>query len=198
MSFGWIGDKVRLVPLEREKHLENCVRWLNDPHVTEWTLMGDFPMTRGAEEDYFARVSLEPRTDVGFAIETLEEEHIGVCAISRIDYRHGFGTEGIIIGRHPTLAARLRLGTRWRSLTRYGFDVLGLRILLAIAFPENVASLKSLGQSRLPRSRPHPPTLVETRHLPRRNPTRRNQRTMAGDNQSRIRRGKTRPLKAGY
>ena len=53
MAFGWEGDKVRLVPLDRDKHLENALRWLNDPDVTRWMEIGDWPITRGFEVRYF-------------------------------------------------------------------------------------------------------------------------------------------------
>ena len=47
MGYGWEGEKIRLVPLDRDKHLENAVRWFNDPEVTRWLETGDWPLTRG-------------------------------------------------------------------------------------------------------------------------------------------------------
>ncbi len=35
MAFGWEGALVRLVPLDKDKHLANAMRWLNDPDVTD-------------------------------------------------------------------------------------------------------------------------------------------------------------------
>jgi hypothetical protein len=55
--YGYEGQKVRLVPLDRARHFENAVRWLNDPVVTQWTLTGDLPITRLHEEDWFNRMS---------------------------------------------------------------------------------------------------------------------------------------------
>jgi len=34
MEYGWAGDKVRLVPLDKNRHLENALLWFNDPTVT--------------------------------------------------------------------------------------------------------------------------------------------------------------------
>jgi hypothetical protein len=34
MAYGWEGEAVRLVPLERGAHLENALRWFNDPEIT--------------------------------------------------------------------------------------------------------------------------------------------------------------------
>ena len=48
MAFGWEGELVRLVPLDSGRHLENAVRWLADPDVTRWTVVGDLPVTTAA------------------------------------------------------------------------------------------------------------------------------------------------------
>lgn len=144
MNFGWAGEKVRLVPLEAEKHLENAVCWMNDPEVTQWLLMGDFPLTRIAEQAWFEQVSARTNDkEVVFAVETLEGEHIGFTGIHQIDWRHGVATTGILIGRkdlwgkgYGTDAMRVRV--------HYAFEVLGLRMLMTQAFAENIASLKAL------------------------------------------------------
>jgi RimJ/RimL family protein N-acetyltransferase len=144
MPFGWEGKKIRLVPLEREKHFENCVRWLNDPVVTQWTLIGDFPLTRLAEQEFFDRVARTSDTEIVLAIELLgdAEEHIGACGIHNISYRHGVGTIGLFIGR-PQLW-RQGLGTDAIAvLTRYAFEVAGLRLLLSEAMRENIGSIRA-------------------------------------------------------
>jgi len=146
MAFGWEGAKVRLVPLERERHFDNCVRWLNDPEVTAGTLMGDFPLTRLAEQEFFDRAAKQSDNLVAFAVETLEEEHIGVTGLHDISFRHGTATSGTIIGRRSLWGHGL--GTDTVAVrSRYAFDVLGLRIVLADAFAENVASLRMLARS---------------------------------------------------
>jgi len=89
MPNGWEGQKMRLGPRDLERHLENCVRWLNDPQVTAWLLSGDYPMTRLAERDFFEKVCRPgPAPDtVVFAIQPLDEgdEHIGMCGLHNID-----------------------------------------------------------------------------------------------------------------
>ncbi|MBK9119141.1 MAG: GNAT family N-acetyltransferase [Phycisphaerales bacterium] len=149
IHFGWEGEKVRLVPLDRDRHFQNCVRWVNDPYVTEWTLVGDFPITRLQEEAYFERHARQASpSDVVFAIETLseEEEHIGLASLHQIDYRHGTAQTGTLIGRRKfwgqgfgTDAIRVR--------TRYAFEVLGLRLLLSEVMAPNVASLRALAHA---------------------------------------------------
>ena len=146
MAYGWEGEKVRLVPLDRERHAENSVLWMNDPAVTAWTLSGDIPITRLAEEDFFNRMAgplgAHP-SDIVLAIETLAGEHIGSASLHRIEWRHGVAVTGTLIGPaevrgqgYGTDAARVR--------TRYAFKVLGLRMLLSEVFAENEASLGML------------------------------------------------------
>lgn len=148
MGYGWEGERVRLVPLDKELHMENMRRWVNDPDVTEMTLVGDFPFTRLAEEAWFDRacaVIPQAPDEVVFAIETLAGEHLGTAGIHRIDWRHGTATTGTLIGApesrgrgYGTDAARVR--------TRYAFEVLGLRLLMSEVFAENAASLRMLGR----------------------------------------------------
>jgi RimJ/RimL family protein N-acetyltransferase len=146
MRHGWEGEKVRLVPLDKERHLDNLLRWMSDPDVTEMTLVGDLPISRLSEEDFFNRVTgpvgAHP-SDIVLAVETLAGEHVGIAGIHRIQWRHGVAITGTIIGPeefrgkgYGTDTARLR--------TRYAFEVLGLRLLMSEVFAENDASLRML------------------------------------------------------
>ncbi|MBS1718152.1 MAG: GNAT family N-acetyltransferase [Armatimonadetes bacterium] len=128
MAFGWEGEKVRLVPLDIEKHLANAVAWVNDPDITANLLIGDMPITELAEREYFEHASKETKTDIMFAIETLDGTHLGFSGLHRIDWRNGFATTGTFIGAkdlwgkgYGTDAAKTR--------ARYAFEVLGLRML---------------------------------------------------------------------
>ena len=145
MGYGWEGEKVRLVPLDREKHFANALLWMNDPVVTERTLMGDWPLGRLAEEEFFNERLRSKGTDteIAFALETLDGEHIGFAGIHRIDWRHGVGQTGTLIGRRD-LWGRGYGFDAVRTRLRYAFDVLGLRILLSEVFADNTASLKML------------------------------------------------------
>ena len=146
MGYGWEGERVRLVPLDKARHMENALAWINDPDLTETLLSGDVPTTRMAQEAFFERMCAEPGThpsDILFAVETLAGEHVGSAGLHRIDWRHGTALTGTIIGPHEargkgygTDAARVR--------TRYAFEVLGLRLLLSEVFAENAASLRML------------------------------------------------------
>jgi [ribosomal protein S5]-alanine N-acetyltransferase len=146
---GWEGEKVRLVSLDKTAHFANCVRWLNDPAVTRWTLLGDLPLTRIAEEQFFERVchpGPEPH-ELVLAIETRGEvaEHVGVTGLHAIEWRHGVAQTGLIIGRSQLWSRGLG-GDAMRVRTRYAFEVLGLRLLLSQVFAENAASLRALAK----------------------------------------------------
>jgi len=143
MPFGWEGQKVRLAPLDRERHLENALLWLNDPQTTEWMLTGDWPLTRLAEEEYFERMMRQDDTDLAFAIETLDGVHIGFSGINQIEWRHGVGTTGTVIG--PADFRGKGYGSDSIVVrTRYAFEVLGLRQLLSSVFADNGASYRAL------------------------------------------------------
>ena len=134
---------MRLTPLDKAKHLDNALVWMNDPEVTAWTLVGDWPMTRLAEEDFFDRAMRETEKELSFAVETLAGDHIGFSGLHRIDWRQGVATTGTLLGRrdlwgqgYGSDAARLR--------TRHAFEVLGLRMLLSEVMADNTGSLKML------------------------------------------------------
>ena len=128
MGIGWEGEKVRLVPLDFDRHFENCYRWINDPEVNEWLAIGDFPMSRLAEKEWFEERQKSTCPELAMAIETLDGVHIGNTGVHRIDFRNGTAITGSLIGDpaergkgYGTDAAKVRA---W-----YCFHVLGLRML---------------------------------------------------------------------
>jgi RimJ/RimL family protein N-acetyltransferase len=160
MALGWEGEKVRLVPLDKERHMDNILAWMSDPEVTEWTLIGDLPVTRLAEEDFFNRVTGPTGnhpTDIVLAIETLEGQHIGVAGIHRIEWRHGVAVTGTFIGPEE-FRGRGYGSDAARTRARYAFDVLGLRLLVSEVIADNTGSLKMLKRAGY----------VETGRIPRR------------------------------
>jgi RimJ/RimL family protein N-acetyltransferase len=143
MAYGWEGGQVRLVPLDAEKHLENAVRWLNDPVITENLLVGHLPLTKIFERDYFERMSRMDGKDAAFAIELLNGEHVGFSGVHAINWRDRTATTGTFIGvlNHwgkglGSDAARVR--------SEYAFEVLGLRYLMSAVLEGNERSLGML------------------------------------------------------
>jgi RimJ/RimL family protein N-acetyltransferase len=137
------------VPLDKARHAANVQAWMNDPEVTETILSGDVPLARAAEEEFFDQMCATPGpqpADILFAVETLEGEHIGICGLHKINYRHGVAQSGTIIG--PAEARGKGYGSEVARLrTRYAFEVLGLRMLLSEVFVENTASLRMLARA---------------------------------------------------
>ena len=64
---GLKGERVRLVPSEASLHLENALRWMNDPEVTARLdhLLG---VTRRQEEAFFERIETQREHDLHWAI----------------------------------------------------------------------------------------------------------------------------------
>ena len=139
MGYGWEGESVRLVPLDIDRHFENCMRWMNDPEVTQHLLIGDHPITRLAEREWFDEAMKVKDHSVMFAIELLDGTHLGNTGIFGMSAQHRTGNTGSFIGERAnrgkgfgTDAARVR--------ARYAFDVLGLRMLLSGYLGDNERS----------------------------------------------------------
>src|SRR5271165_1352194 len=73
---GWKGQCVRLVPPDRSLHLENALRWMNDPEITA-TLELNLGFSRKQEEAFFDRIENQNDTDFTWAILDQAGKHIG-------------------------------------------------------------------------------------------------------------------------
>ena len=146
MGFGWEGKKVRLVPLDRDKHLDNALKWFNDPEITEWLETGDWPLTRGAEEEFFRAAERQDRANVQFAVESLQGEHVGFSGLRSIDWQSRVAVTGSVIGRMDLWSKGLG-GDAAAVRNRYAFDVLGLRLLIATVIADNSRSLAMLSKA---------------------------------------------------
>lgn len=141
MAYGWEGEKIRLVPIDSERMLDNYVRWLNDSAVTDWLLIGEYPLTRLAERDWLEKIERHGDTDAVFAIETLDGQHIGSSGVHQINYKNRDAMTGSFIGDpsmwgkgYGTDAARVR--------AKYCFEVLGLRMIRSSTLEGNERSLR--------------------------------------------------------
>jgi len=121
---GLQGDKVRLVPPDKHTHLENSIRWLNDPEVTQYLLM-TIGVTRGMEEEWFDRVQKRD-VEVVWAILDDQDRHIGFTGIHRINWKLRMGGTGTVIGEKS--AWRKGFGSDAMLVrTKFAFETLGLR-----------------------------------------------------------------------
>ena len=141
MSFGWEGEKIRLVPLDIEKHLANAIKWMNDPEVTAWLLVGDFPISELSEREYFDRMMKSNDSEVAFAMETLSGKHIGFSGLHKIDWRNGYATSGTVIGAKEEWGRGYGKDAA-RTRAQYAFEVLGLRMILSEVIDGNDRSLR--------------------------------------------------------
>jgi RimJ/RimL family protein N-acetyltransferase len=121
---GLLGERVRLVPLDRTLHLENALVWLNDPDVTA-TLKLNLGFSRRQEEQFFDRIEAGSNTDFHWAIVDENRRHIGFIGLHGINWRNRWGTGGLFIGERSAWGcgyATDAVGVR----TRFAFAELGL------------------------------------------------------------------------
>jgi RimJ/RimL family protein N-acetyltransferase len=121
---GLKGGRVRLVPPDRALHLENALRWMNDPAVTA-TIELNFGVTRREEEAFFERLETRRETDMVWAVLDELERHIGFIGLHAIQWRHRSATGGLVLGERDAWGrgyATEAVHTR----TRFAFDQMGL------------------------------------------------------------------------
>lgn len=124
---GLSGERVRLVPSEASLHLENALRWLNDPEVTAKIAVVR-GVTRREEEQFFEHVATNRDSVLHWAIVVENLGHIGFIALHDINWPLRSATGGLMIGDRrawgrgfATDAVRVR--------SRFAFDQLGLHRL---------------------------------------------------------------------
>lgn len=138
---GLQGEKVRLVPVDKRLHLDNALRWMNDPDVVQY-LMRTTGVTPGMEEEWMDRVQ---KRDTDFVWAILDEtgRHIGFTGIHGIDWRLRLGTTGTVIGEKA--AWRKGYGSDvMRIRTRFAFETLNLHRLQSESRIDNIGSQRAL------------------------------------------------------
>ena len=142
MGFGYTGKRIRLVPVDVERHLENFYQWINDSDVTDTLGITGSPITRASEREVVESFGKDPKHII-WAVETIEGVHIGISGIHDINLRNGVANTGSFIG-----AAEYRgkgYGTEASVLrARYAFEVLGLRMLKSTVLDGNEASRRMM------------------------------------------------------
>jgi RimJ/RimL family protein N-acetyltransferase len=138
---GIAGPRIRLVPLDKERHLENYLRWLNDPEVTRYLTL-NWPLTRLAEERWFERAA-EDETHLVWAIHDENGRHIGSTGLHRINWRERLAASGIVIGEKDAWGQGY--GTEVMQVrTKFAFEQIGLHRIESECFAENQASAHCL------------------------------------------------------
>jgi RimJ/RimL family protein N-acetyltransferase len=121
---GLRGGRVRLVPPDRLLHLDNALRWRNDPEVTA-TLEFNHGVARGEEEAFFARIESARDPDLVWAVLDEARRHIGFTGLHAIDWRRRGATGGLFLGERDAWG-RGYGSDAVRTRTRFAFAQLGL------------------------------------------------------------------------
>ncbi len=133
------GEKCILRP-PRKEDLSIIQRWFEDPEVIRFT-PGIGPMSDSQEEEWFKRVG-EDANAVQWVIE-VEERVVGVTGIGGINWRHGNGETGIVIG-DKSLWRKGVASEAMALRTAFCFRELNLHKIKTRAFMENEASKRAL------------------------------------------------------
>lgn len=136
------GEMVNLRALE-PTDIDNCMQWINDREVTRHLLIGAWPVSRKAEEEWLNRAAMgtDPRNRV-LAIETKDGVYLGNIGLHEIDYVAGVAEVGIVIGRKDYWGKGY--GTdAMRTLLKHAFTNQRLRKVTLRVFGSNVRAQKS-------------------------------------------------------
>lgn len=120
---GWRGEKVRLVPPDRRLHLENALRWMNDPEVCD-TLKVHLGVTRAQEEAFFDEIEARKGGHWAWAILGADGRHIGFIGL-RVDWQRRIGVGGIVLGNRSAWGLGFATDAV-RARTRLAFEEMGL------------------------------------------------------------------------
>ena len=132
------GERLRLVPT-MERHLDACVRWLNDPAITRY-LGGQFAMNDADEKEWYARASSD-RGAVYWSIE-VGDTHVGQTGIEDLNWIARTGVTGIVIGE-PEFWRKGIATAVMRRRAAYAFDDLNLVALFTQIFLPNEPSRRA-------------------------------------------------------
>jgi RimJ/RimL family protein N-acetyltransferase len=138
---GLQGEKVRLVPVDRAHHLDNAIRWMNDPEVTRFLTLTT-GVTPGMEAEWIERVQKRD-TEYVWAIHDDRGRHIGFTGLHRIDWKNRKATSGIVIGDREAWG-RGYATDAMRVRTRFAFETLNLHRVESEALADNEASQRAL------------------------------------------------------
>jgi RimJ/RimL family protein N-acetyltransferase len=137
------GRKVILCPRDKNRHLENCYRWINDSDVN-YFLAVFAPQTRAGEEEWFDEPNKDNRNIV-FAIETFDGKHIGMIGLHNINWKDRTATTGAVIGEKEFWGKGYGTDAKMMLLD-FAFNELGLEKINSEAYEFNKRSINySLG-----------------------------------------------------
>lgn len=131
------GRKTLLRPLDKERDLEACQRWINDPDVNQYLKIFR-PITPTGEAKWFDQ--LEEREDIVLAIETLDTKFIGTMGLHKINWKDRVATTGSLIGEKDYWGKGYGTDAKM-ALLNYAFNTLNLRKICSSVLEFNERSL---------------------------------------------------------
>ncbi|MBI2577995.1 MAG: GNAT family N-acetyltransferase [Candidatus Wildermuthbacteria bacterium] len=136
------GERVYLRPVVQSDATDEYVGWLNDPEINRFLESRFVLHTKAALKEYIQK-KFEDSDTVFLAIILKETgRHIGNIKLGPIDWHHGIGDIGIMIGDRESWGKGFATETI-KTLEEYAFKVLGLHKLTAGAYEPNIGSIKS-------------------------------------------------------
>lgn len=136
------GDKIYLANLD-PANAETARAWVNDPEINRYLLHGQIPVSTASEAAWYqnAVATWSAGTAYQFQIHVAADgRYIGNCGLHNVDMLHRSAEIGILIGE---LDAQNRgYGSdAIMTLTRFGFDTLGLNRIEIRAQADNERSM---------------------------------------------------------
>lgn len=124
---GLKGDRVRLVPPERERHFDNALAWMNNPEITA-RLAHNLGVSRLQEEEFFDRIERSRDPEMNWAIHAEDDRHIGFIGLHFINWKDRSTIGGLVIGDRSAWG-RGYATDAVRTRSRFVFEQLGLHRL---------------------------------------------------------------------
>lgn len=120
---------------------ENYHKWLNDPSINKYLESRFVTHSYESVREYVAQTQ-QNKKEILFGIFNKDSIHIGNIKLGNIDYFHGFGEIGLLIGEREL--SEKGMGTRAIELvTSYAFSELNLRKVMAGIYSNNYASIRA-------------------------------------------------------
>lgn len=138
----WSSLRVRLFILEPEKITPEYVAWMNDPVVCRY-LESRFSENTEESIRHFVEQQIAAPNSVFFGIWSMQfERHVGNIKLGPIDFNHGRGEVGIMIGDKGAWGFGIA-AEALRVLCDVARSQLGLRKITAGCYASNGQSMKA-------------------------------------------------------
>lgn len=118
------------------------VSWMNDPEVVKYTESRFEPHTTMSLQAYLNGVLADPDSIMWAICAADNREHVGNIKLGPVNWRHGFGDVGIIVGDRACWGR----GVATESISllcSYAFEELNLHKLTASMYAPNIGSRRA-------------------------------------------------------